>query len=221
MKTRLLGTLMLLIAGTSLRADTVILFDTPFDGGMPGGEFTAVTTNIGSFTTFCLEYASPVRTGVPYTYSISNAAVTGGLNHVNTPGYDVLSQGTAHLYTLLHLNLLGGYAATSALHKLNAGYLQEAFWALEDEWTFAKAGGLTNPYLALAIAKFGSFASAQQDYTGTEVRVMNIDKLPNVPDGLSGVHRQDQLVYVPDGGATIALLGLSLLAVAALRMRLT
>lgn len=222
MKLKLLGVAFLALTVASIgRADTVKLLDTPFDGGLPGGEFTAVTSANGTFVTFCLEYTSPIYANFPYTYVVSDAAVTGGVNHANTPGYDVLSRGSAYLYTMLHFNQLGGYAATSAIHKLNAGYLQEAFWALEDEWTFAAAGGASNPYLALAITKFGSFANAQDDNTDSAVRVMNIDTAANLPDGLPGRHRQDQLIYVPDGGGTIALFGLALLSLAALRARLT
>jgi hypothetical protein len=206
----------------SLFANTVTMHNTPFDGIVDagGGEYKAVTDNNGTFLTFCLEAQVhvDVNFNTLYSYTISNRAFAGGGDkHDPTgpgsgPDGDPISQGTAWLYTqfvkgtLVDSDGVGNY--NNENHDLNAGLLQKAIWALEDE-NFYTIG--TNYYANLALTH-GGFAT----YTGTDVKVMNLWTISQ--DHVEDV--QSMLVYVPDSGMTVALLGLGLLSLAAFRRKL-
>jgi len=196
----------------SLTAASIVLTIAPNGGVNGGGEFQAVTSDNGNFLTFCLEDHEYFYPGHTYTYQLSGAAIAGGPNHdSSTPGIDIISQGTALLYSQFATGVLPNYF--NANRTANAANLQLAIWGLEDELSGADqeaaAGGLANPYVKLVVDTYGSWASAQANYSGSAVKVVNVYDLTG-SDGLSGVNRQDQLIYVPDGGATIALLGMGL-----------
>jgi len=98
----------------------------------------------------------------------------------------------------------------------NAANLQDLIWWLEGEQGSYGAG----TYNSLLSAKFGANwqIDAKADYTGAAVKVLNLTSKNK--DG-SINHNQDQLVYVgvPDGGLTLALLGLGLLGLALSKRR--
>jgi hypothetical protein len=220
-KLLLIGAVAAMAAVGTANANTIRIFTTPFNGGLQGGEFKAVTDNNGTFMTFCMEYNEHLAVGFPYTYKLNDRAIAGGANHdLTTPGADILSQGSAYLYEMFARNTLPGYPGLN--HSLNAGQLQLALWALEDEQTFAQAGGMGNPFLALAVTHFGSFALAQDNYAGPAVKVVNIyDDGDKEKKGTE--NRQDVIIYipqVPDGGLTVALLGLALVSVEGIRRKL-
>jgi hypothetical protein len=190
------------LTGASLMANTVYIENTDNDGGLPGGEFK-VTASWATFYTFCLESGVSISLPGTYDYSIGTSAMNQG---------DVLSVGSAWLYEQFYFGTLEGPAVgTNYLdnHDINAGLLQNAFWALEDE------GGDTGSfYYTLAVGHFGSAALAKADIAASsKVLVLNLW-------GASGEDKQSQLVYVPDSGMTVALLGLGLLSIAAFRRKL-
>lgn len=159
-----------------------------------GGEFkiTSVGGHFAPFQTFCMELDESI-TGSRF-YTLSDAAIAGGKGG---PSPDPISEGTAWLYTQFRQGSL--YAFTYDLaHQANAAALQDAIWYLEEEITSIGA----NAFLAAAIAQFGGEAAAMADYTGTYVKVMNMTDA-------AGNKKQDFLA-VPDGGLTVALLGMGL-----------
>jgi hypothetical protein len=188
-----------------------------YTGGNGGGEFTATLNNGQVFQTFCLEFSEEFYPGQTYYYSISQAANTGDLNnHGTISGVtgDPISFGTAALYTAFRNGTLADYFTSD--RQNNATELQEAFWFLEDEAQWANESTSNNKYLKQLIDTYGfkDLGSAQANYTGTDVAVLNVT-------GLDGSHAQDQLyLRVPDGGATIAMLGLALLGLGFIRRRL-
>lgn len=188
----------------SLFANTVYISDpTPMPGNtFNGGEFYVQSTDLGNFYTFCLE--SNVTIGLPGTYDYTVDTMAKNQN-------DTLSVGSAWLYEKFFKGTLSGPAPASNYSDdavNNAVLLQRAFWQLEGE----NSGGF-NYYTTLVAAAFGSFANAQANITASsKVQVLNLTK--------NGVDKQSQLVYVPDTGMTVAVLGLGLLSLAAFRRKL-
>lgn len=207
MKKALIASLMIgFLAVQAVVANTIVTTATGNNGGYNGGEFLSVLDGNPAISTFCLEDTEFFYPGRQYSYSLSDRAIGGGANHDGTQvGYDVMSQGTAWLYLQYRSGALPSVATAG-------GAFQMAIWMLEDEVAQAN-----NAYLALAVAHFGgSFALAQADYSGNEIRVINVWDANN-SDGLGGVYvpgygyaRQDVIGVVPDGGMTLALLGMGL-----------
>lgn len=189
--------------------------------------------------TFCIELDEFIKLSksstkfTEYTYQIDTKAYQGGVGGFSgSPPSDMISKGTAYLFELFHLGFnnaakwleLGDYGATGGgtTREANAGLLQKAFWVLEDEVVsgdgkFGTSGytEATNKYLQL-VAKtenFGSLANAKMNYdpSTSNVRVLNPMK--------NGTYIQSQLVYVPDGGLTVLLLGSALGLFAVIRRR--
>lgn len=205
----------------------------PYQTGL-GGEFTlndvnpegwldlsgyaSVSKNFGpagitSFQTFCLEggeYLYPYST--TYDAVINTKALYGGVG----PSGDALSAGTGWLYQQfatgvwegsLSYSYAGGTATEIAARKASADAFQKAIWWLEGEESIAYDSN--NPYMKAVVDKFGSEANAKADGGSTYgVYALNL----TVPG--TGGRAQDQLYYkVPDGGMTVALLGMGLAGV--------
>ena len=199
------------LSTASVFANTAKIYDTPYDGDFNGGEFRAETSANGTFYTFCLEKTVHVAFKTTYNYTISGRAFSGGPDlHDAAPG-DKLSVGTAYLYeqffkgTLVDSDGSGNYTDN---HDFNAGLLQKAFWILEDE----SSDNGANYYVNLVKGLFGNVA-AFNNVSGSKVKVMNLWEVN------TGADVQSQLVYVPDGGMTAALLGLGVLSLAAFRRK--
>ena len=116
---------------------------------------------------------------------------------------------------------MAGYVYTPGPgREASARALQETIWWLEEERPDPGAG---NPFRNMVLAKFGNdvtAARANYDPTtaGFNVRVINlygIDKVSGQPDYTA--RKQDMLVYLPDGGMTLVLMGGGLLGLAMLR----
>ena len=192
-----------------------------------GGEFTVTSTDAqlqaikslysgsaivnGGFEVFCLEDNQFFSNGGTYTYGISDAAIPGGVSGA-VIGRDPVSLGSAWLYSQFATGSLAGYNYTpGAGRSASAGQLQNAIWWLEDEITLADP--TSNPFLADAFTKYGSAAAAKADNNGAfAVGVINM----GVNSG-----NQDQIVLIPDGGITFALFGAALLALGAIRRRIS
>jgi hypothetical protein len=200
---------------------TVVRTSGYYDTSYGGGEFTlkgspwanpahyaAATLVAGGFQTFCME-RNEFLSGQPFDGWLNTAAVNGGLGG-GSP--DPISIGTAWLYKQFAEGTLAGYVYTTGSGRAaSARALQEAIWMLEDEM----AVDFSNPYISLVITKFG-WPGAKADYTSVNpnyiVRVINLESA-------DGTKRQDMLVYLPDGGMTLILMGGGLLGLALIRRK--
>lgn len=161
------------------------------------------------FGTFCIEKNEYFSAGGLYDVVLNDRAIGGGVSSP-TAGYDIISQGTAFLYTQFATGMLSASYYGSAT---NAAALQDLIWWLEGEQATWGAG----TYNSLLLAQFGAnwAVDAKADYTGSAVKVMNLTS------DQGRTRNQDQLVYVgvPDGGATALLLGLGLLGLSFVNRR--
>ncbi|MCU0691779.1 MAG: VPDSG-CTERM sorting domain-containing protein [Polyangiaceae bacterium] len=185
-----------------------------------GGEFTAynlsgldidgytagLSSNIAnpaSFQTFCLETGE--YTANPMYFVVASGASAGGVG-----GTDPISMGTAWLYSQFALGTLSNYF--TGTRSVEAGLLQNAFWYLEGE------GGAQNAYTAAAASQFGGLANAM---SSAAPGYLDVYVLNNYSDANRTVKAQDWLYRtVPDGGATLMLLGGALMGLGALRRKL-
>ncbi|MBL9134250.1 MAG: VPDSG-CTERM sorting domain-containing protein [Verrucomicrobiales bacterium] len=188
-----------------------------------GGIFNATFQNpvLPATKTYCLERSERLAFGYWYDYSINNAAVGGGGDDdASTPGYDIVSKGTAYIFKTY------GQAANS---EVTANAVQWAIWYLEDEFEYGGTltaafldgltGNLYSQYLAAGMANGGK---ANID-ANSGVQVLNLYVTSLGADGLPnslGLNRQDVLIGVPDGGTTLLLLGAGLTVVGIARRRL-
>jgi hypothetical protein len=101
-RTLLLGSA---LSAGSLFANTLSIYNTSMDGGLPGGEFKVVSAELGTFYTFCLEHGAGVALPGTYSYTIELAAKNQG-PLVNAP--DTLSVGSAWLYEQFYYGNLSG-----------------------------------------------------------------------------------------------------------------
>ena len=201
------------LGAQSAMAGLVKITDLPPTGNN-GGPFQAQlrndanTANVGSpFATFCLEKTEYLAYGLTFNYALNNGAVAGGLEVPadSTPGLDEISWGTAWLYDSFRNS--ASFATTDA----QVVALQNAFCYLEDEIASGDFADKTYYTLAANAAVAASIANVAQDAAGAfGVKVMNLTVYGT--DGLEGYHptRRQDLLYVPDGGTTLVLLGLGL-----------
>jgi len=227
----------------AVMAQTVDLYYGPYAYGV-GGEFTAVTSpnlyNAGyapsalatvtdpynnqlvqGFETFCVQSEvdfTPYNWGNPAPYNISTS-----LSSIGAPDNFALSEGTAWLYSQFATGQLQGYDyANAGTRTADAGLLQSAIWALQGGQSYGgfPSGTAGNPFYDEAVNALGSGvineAATSSDNFGVEIL--------NLTSG--GNPAQNQLVYtvgsphphtpdVPDSGATLALLAVSLAGLAA------
>lgn len=176
--------------------------------------YSSAASNIGtldpSFQTFCLE--SSEYADSPSYFKVNSAAVGGG--NEASGGKDPISVGTAWLYTQFATGTLTGYF--TGTRSTQAGLLQQAIWWLEGE--DGNNDLLSNVYYAAAVNHFGSKGAAQAD---AEVGYLGVYVLNNYSDAAHTQKAQDFLYRVPDGGATLMLLGGALVGLGAIRRKLS
>lgn len=227
-------------------ADTVTLYQLPAYSYSDGGEFTTVTNptldttayssltkNVpsyaNSFETFCVENNTYFTPGTNYNYTL-------GQTIPQIPGGPKLTTGVAWLYQQFASGVLADYYYSSgdtgghySSRSLAAGVLQQTIWYLQGETGGALADHTFLNLLTSTGAGGAGFATlsaaeAAADVTNTfGVQVMQLT------DKSSGVDAQDQLYLgptinpnlpsVPDGGSTVALLGMALGGIGALSKR--
>jgi hypothetical protein len=204
----------------------------PYRGGA-GGEFTflpvnpsgwlnlsnydaGVTSDIGvsgTFQTFCIEgneglygydEANASNRG-PYDAVVNQNAIQGSMGAAGDP----ISVGTGWLYSQFARGVLSGYSYGSG-RTTSAGLLQNAIWWLEGEKNVVY--NASNPFMLAAVNHFGSEALAQAD-GGWNYGVYALNLTKPVA-GAPPRRFQDALVYVPDGGMTLILLGIAFAATA-------
>lgn len=186
--------------------------------GLRGGEFKVsvdapvwdpilgVNLNLGSFKTFCVEYAETlsIPTGGPYDIKLSDAAV-----YNNIPGNsDPLSGKTAWLFCeYAHGSIVIGTNAQAAAFQNAIWYLEDAFAPMGgDQYygfsTNVEVKGLIDGYLSM-VAGIGD-----DDPIGC-TRVINMWSNNHV--GEYAYRKQDLLVCVPAPAAVVlGMLGLGL-----------
>lgn len=172
---------------------------------------------VTGFQSFCVELNEFI--GGTRFAELNTGAVHGGKGGGDP---DPLSIGAAWLYKqFAEGNLLGYDYTPGPGREASAMALQDTIWWLEDE-----IGGPApvNLFTALLVTKFGSAAAAKVNYdpttAGFRVAVLNMWGKDTITGGVDyNAPKQDMLVYLPDGGLTIALLGCGLLGLAALRRK--
>jgi hypothetical protein len=184
------------------------LYITSASGGLNIANYAPSTANIanGSFQTFCVEVQEHIYTNTDYKAEINHNAIYGGV----VPDGDPISVGTGWLYSQFARGTLAGY--NYGVGRIgSADLLQKAIWYLENE----TGNPGNNIFLNAAVSHFGTLAAAQADggwYFG--VYALNLTR---VSDNLIC---QDQLIYVPDGGSTVMLLGLAFAGISLISRRL-
>jgi len=195
---------------------TIVLTQNAYSYGN-GGQFTAVTTGLGTFQTFCIEYNEEYQPGSQYDYYENSGAVAGGVGayatdpHTGLP-MDNISMGTAWLYSQFRAGTLANYF--NASQQLNAGNLQDAIWYLENETTtLAFNGADGTAFFNAAIAGTGlNSTTIFEDSDGAYgVIALNLysqtqvgNNLPVTINGTTYYASQDQLAIVPEPTTMIA-----------------
>jgi hypothetical protein len=192
---------------------TVTLNSSAYSWGN-GGEFTAVTSGLGTFQTFCIEYNEEFGPGNTYQYNQNSGAVAGGAgvdaidSHTGL-AMDNISIGTAYLYSQFRNGGLGTLTASQA------GQLQNAIWYLENEITFAQLSTMngvdgTSYYTLAKTGTSTTDTTVFNDSLGAYgVIAMNLfngaygTPVTN-PNGTNYSLNQDQLAVVPEPTTMIA-----------------
>lgn len=178
-----------------------------------GGEFLVTVDGNPNlqFTTFCIELNNEFAYGDGETYTL------GQTDHNNPPGSSPLKLGTAYLFSLFANGGLTGSLTINS--SIKAGELQQALWDFQTQGFHFTGPGFdesSNPYYQLAVNNLGSanVLNASGGAYGIEV--------VQATDPIYG--GQDWLVDpppVPDGGATVLLLGTVFSGIVLLRKKLS
>lgn len=172
------------------------------NSSMGGGEFDA-TIGTNNFITFCVERYQSLSAYLPGTFDYT-------LDDNMTSTGNAVSAGTVWLFRQFTAGTLTGYDFANAVSRsTSAETLQMAMWNLDG---YAGALDVGNQFVALAVAHFGNATNARAASTDYTVKVVQVW-------GSENEDRQDVLVYVPDSGSTLILLGLGLAGMALLRRR--
>ena len=141
-------TLLVALSVATVQANIITLNQGPYSYGQ-GGEFTAQTSDDGTFQTFCIETAVEFTPGHQYSYEFASTDSQGRY----------VALGTAYLYSQFITGQLSGYDYTSGPnHQKDAGALQQAIWYIQGGQTFNGVTPtiLNNTYYADAFNKFGA-----------------------------------------------------------------
>jgi len=182
-----------------------------------GGQFTAQTSGLGTFQTFCIEYTEEFNPGSQYDYNMNSGAVAGGSGVDATDprtglSMDNISFGTAWLYSQFRAGTLPSYfSGTVSVQKQNAGDLQVAIWYLEGEvgslvFNGADGSAFYNDAVAAATAAGKNVTDDSDGAYG--VIALNLFNGPYATqvtiNGVTYNLNQDQLAIVPEPATVIA-----------------
>jgi hypothetical protein len=208
----------LLTAGSALAGPSVHLTRVSGYYSGSGGEFLLtpnqdlknITSEVGPYSSFCLEKNEHVSIGASYDVVVATEALFGGTNYGPTgpQGGDLLDPMTAYLYTQFRAGTLDGYDYDPLGGRAaSAKALQDVIWYIEDEgaktWTDAEND--------TSLQKKFYTAAANAGWTDIgNVRVLNMYVPGHV--GEAGYYKQDQLTMVvpAPGAAVLGSLGLGL-----------
>jgi hypothetical protein len=176
--------------------------------------------NQPSFQTFCVE-------GSEYVYS--NTAFDATTSQSTHAEGHTLTVGAAWLYTQFASGQLAGYNY-GAGRTTTAADLQRTIWWLmgTEGYSQTLAAAPANVYTTLVMGTFTGDTLFIANAGQYGVAVMRLWADGDIGRELSGNRRQDQLILTgpvgnsiptPDGGFTLALLGISLTGLAAFRRR--
>jgi len=177
-------------------------------GYVPG--VTSGFVNSGSFQTFCVEFSESLVVGT-FTAIPANMTTMTGFT---------LNKGTAWLYEQFAAGTLSGYnyGPDATIRKVSANALQQEIWHLMGNQ--AAANSIFDPIVDAA-ALAGNWNKLDANTTEfSDTRLLNMWVVGQV--GQSAGARQDLLFIpgffndtpgVPDGGLTLALLGMGLTSV--------
>ena len=155
-----------------------------------GGEFKAVTSDNGTFQTFCIDVGHSFQSGTKYNYTISQQTYAGSGNNI--------SIGTAWLYSQFLDGTLNGYTYKDGSGNISsATLLQNTLWALEGEISHVSSIlNTANVFYNDLVAQFGNITKAEKDAGADNcygVSVMNLYSIRNGKTTLA----QSQLVRIP------------------------
>ena len=207
-----------------------------YGSSLDNSDYSVLAKNIAnpqSFQTFCIETGEFANT--PSHFVVQTKAVAGGIG----PSGDQISVGTAWLYSHFAQGTLNVPPISSFGNYFSAGNptranetlkLQQAIWKLEGEDNTATTAN--NAYYAAAVSQFGGVeANAQANATAGYLGVYVLNNWKTaaarnlwVSSGIitESAKAQDFLYFrVPDGGATILLLGAAMAGLAAIRRRVS
>ncbi|MHB1307461.1 MAG: VPDSG-CTERM sorting domain-containing protein [Limisphaerales bacterium] len=176
-----------------------------------------------AFESFCLEYNEYLEQGRLYSATVGLGAIGGGRGGA-VNGQDLISSGTAWLYSQFARGTLADYIYTPLGDGPNIGgydgrkdsakQLQQAIWFLEDEISLSNTG--SNLFLKQVLSQFGDLTTAKADSKPYEFGVAVLNLKADVAGQTytqnysNGGNAQSQLIYVPDGGTTLLLLGMGM-----------
>jgi len=185
--------LSLLAINQTTSANNIVLTQNQYTSGT-GGEFHAVTSQNGTFQTFCVQPSVYFTPGNIYSYTLANSD-----SHGNP-----LSKGTALLFSEFSSGTLAGYNYTDAnIRSYDAGLLQSAIWGLQ----FGNVVN-NNPYYSYACNVLGNTVfDANNGQYGVQI----------VQLWAGNCEAQNQLISVPDSCSVLLLLSVSMLVLLVIR----
>jgi len=205
------------IVAPKVTANSVVLTQNAYSYYV-GGEFAADTSQsflanykpeaiVGNgFETFCIETTVEFYPGATYTYTLGS---------VDSQGRN-LTKGAAYLYYEFGKGILKNYNYTdTTMRNADASALQAALWWFQGKQTYGNYPSLSgNVFYEEAISALGGVENADLANNGR----YGVDVL-QMWDGTTAA--QNQLVLVPDTGATAGLfaIGLTVLGVARRRFQ--
>jgi hypothetical protein len=189
------------MAATNLFASMVTLTEIGVGNATAGGVFHAVTTDNGTFNTFCLSINTEFSPGTPYAYTVSPTIVYSPPPNgypQNPPTY--ISYGTAYIYNQFeHGNAT--YAGT--LNSATANAVQYTIWYLQGllnpTYNDPRGGAYTSEVSAMLAQLESDSGKSLADLQANGNGAFNVEAM-NLHDGIY----QPQLVQVPEPTTMIA-----------------